>query len=152
MKRVGAAVLRRSVEALSGQESEQRGLGHREPQVRIPGGHEAVDAVVDEGADLNQAQAGQQVTVHRAGKIYRYKVVRKATFDRRREIPHRYFATTGPHRLVLVSCTAKVVFANGRFHYTHSLVVVAKPVQHRRQHQQLWARGRREPAGSERER
>ena len=101
---------------------------------------------------LNRAQAGQQVTVHRAGKIYRYKVVRKAAFDRRREIPHRYFATTGPHCLVLVSCTAKVVFANGRFHDTRSLVVVAKPVQHRRQHQQLWARGRREPAGSGRER
>ena len=35
--------------------------------------------------------------------------------------------TTGPHRLVLVSCTDRVVYDNGHFHYTKYQVVVAKP-------------------------
>ena len=78
---------------------------------------------------LSRAHAGQQVTVTRAGTRHRFTVVRKATFDRRHPIPHRYFVTTGRHRLVLITCTAKVVRPNGRFHYTRYVVVVANEVR-----------------------
>jgi hypothetical protein len=81
---------------------------------------------------LSRAHAGQRVTVTRAGKLFRFKVVHKVTMSRERNLPHRFFATTGPHRLVLISCTGKVVFPNGHFHYTRYMVVIAKPVRHRR--------------------
>jgi hypothetical protein len=55
-------------------------------------------------------------------------VVGKSTFDRRRKIPDRYFTTTGRHRLVLISCTDRVVYPSGRFHYARYLAVVAQPV------------------------
>jgi trimeric autotransporter adhesin len=74
---------------------------------------------------LNRARAGQLITVTRGGKRYQFKVVSTATFDRRDKLPHRYFTTTGRHRLALVSCTAKVVFPNGHFHYTRYLVILA---------------------------
>ncbi|MET0525606.1 MAG: sortase [Nocardioides sp.] len=78
---------------------------------------------------LNQARAGQPIIVTKAGKVYRFEVVSKATFDRRHKLPHRYFTTTGPHRLVLISCTARVVSPNGHFHYTRYVVVVAKQIR-----------------------
>ncbi len=81
---------------------------------------------------LSRAHAGQQVTVTQAGTRHRFTIVRKATFDRRRPLPHRYFDTTGRHRLVLISCTAKVVSPSGRFHYTRYIVVVAKEVRRHR--------------------
>ena len=78
---------------------------------------------------LSRAHAGQQVTVIQAGTRHQFMVVRKATFDRRDQLPDRYFVTTGRHRLVLISCTAKVVAPNGQFHYTRYIVVVANRVR-----------------------
>ena len=75
---------------------------------------------------LDQAQRGQLVTVTRQGTTYRYKVTGTATSDRDRRLPQKYFTTTGPHRLVLISCTGRVVYPNGHFHYTKYQVVVAK--------------------------
>ena len=77
---------------------------------------------------LRKAQAGQPITVTKAGTRYRFRVINKKTFDRRQKLPQRYFATTGPQRLVLISCTGRVLHPDGRFHYTRYLVVVAKPV------------------------
>ena len=79
---------------------------------------------------LRKAHAGDRITVNQAGKRHQFKVVSTATFDRRDKLPHRYFVTTGRHRLVLISCTGKVVFPNGRFHYTRYIVVVANQVRH----------------------
>ena len=81
---------------------------------------------------LSRAHTGQQITVTRGGTPHQFKVVSKTTFDRRNKLPHRYFVTTGRHRLVLISCTNKVVYPNGRFHYTRYIVVVANEVNHRR--------------------
>ncbi|WP_181311600.1 DUF5979 domain-containing protein [Nocardioides campestrisoli] len=75
---------------------------------------------------LRRAEQGQVVTVASGGKTYRYRVSETARFDRTRRLPQRFFATTGAHRLVLISCTARVTYANGRFHYTKYQVVVAK--------------------------
>jgi hypothetical protein len=78
---------------------------------------------------LNRAHPGQRITVVKDGKRYQFKVVSKATFDRSHKLPHQYFATTGRHRLALISCTAKVVFPSGHFHYTRYIVVLAKQIR-----------------------
>ena len=77
---------------------------------------------------LKRAHVGQLITVTRDGTPYRFQVVSKATFKRHHRLPHPYFATTGGHRLALISCTAKVVSSNGHFHYTRYIVVLAKAV------------------------
>lgn len=78
--------------------------------------------------NLGRAHAGQRVTVVEGGQRYRFKVTSSKTFDRRQRLPQRYVATTGRHRLVMVSCTGRVVYPNGHFHYTRYIVVVAKQV------------------------
>ena len=81
---------------------------------------------------LRRAQRGQVVAVTSAGKTYRYRVTSTSTYPRTRKLPHRFFQTTGAHRLVLISCTNRVRYANGHFHYTKYQVVVAEPVRGRR--------------------
>ncbi len=76
---------------------------------------------------LSRAERGDLVTVTRGRSHQRYRVVTTATYDRTRRLPQRLFSTTGAHRLVLVSCTGRVVDAAGRFHYTRYRVVVAEP-------------------------
>ena len=83
---------------------------------------------------LHRAHRGQLVTITRGGTAYRYRVTGKATFDRGRQLPHKYFATTGARRLVLISCTGRVVYPNGHFHYTKYRVVVAKFVGAKKVH------------------
>ncbi|HYH72889.1 MAG TPA: sortase, partial [Nocardioides sp.] len=89
---------------------------------------------------LEKARAGQPIAVTKAGTRYRFKVVSRETFDRRQKLPQRYFATTGAQRLVLISCTGKVVHPNGRFHYTRFLVVVAEPVHKPEENQTVHGR------------
>ncbi|MCD9197465.1 DUF7507 domain-containing protein [Aeromicrobium wangtongii] len=79
-------------------------------------------------AGLRRAKPGQSVTVRSGGKTYRYKVIANRAYDRTRKLPERLFKTTGAPRLVLVSCSDRIVYRNGRFHYAKSRVVVAKPV------------------------
>ena len=78
---------------------------------------------------LSRAHPGQQITVTQAGERHRFNVVEKTTLDRRRQLPDRFFTTTGRHRLVLISCTDRVVTAGGHFHYTKYVVIVARPVK-----------------------
>ena len=80
---------------------------------------------------LSRAHHGQHITIRKNGKSYRFTVVATATFDRDRRLPHRYFTTNGPHSLVLISCTHRVVYPNGHFHYTRYQIVVAHPIQPR---------------------
>ncbi|MFC7493832.1 MULTISPECIES: VWA domain-containing protein [unclassified Nocardioides] len=82
--------------------------------------------------NLSRAHAGQRITVDQAGARHRFQVVGRTTFDRSEGLPHRFFTTTGAHRLVLISCTDRVVTAGGHFHYTRYVVVVAKPVRNPR--------------------
>ncbi|MCD4532489.1 DUF11 domain-containing protein [Nocardioides sp. cx-169] len=77
---------------------------------------------------LRRARPGQVITVTRGGESYRYQVTGTERYDRTQRLPSRLFRTTGAHRLVLVSCTRRVVYSNGHFHYTKYLVVVAKPL------------------------
>ncbi|WP_182526693.1 DUF5979 domain-containing protein [Nocardioides dongkuii] len=77
---------------------------------------------------LSRARKGQFVTVAKGGTTHRYRVSSTARFERTRRLPQRLFTTTGAHRLVLISCTDRVVYGNGRFHYTKYQVVVARRV------------------------
>jgi hypothetical protein len=76
--------------------------------------------------NLSRAHRGQGITIRHAGKNIRFTVVKTASFDRSHKLPHRYFTTTGGHRLVLISCTHRVTRPDGHFHYTRYQVVVAK--------------------------
>ncbi len=78
---------------------------------------------------LSRARAGQRITVRQGGRRYRFEVVSTTTYDRRDGLPQRYFATAGRHRLVLVSCTDRVVYPNGHFHYTRYVAVLARQVR-----------------------
>lgn len=78
---------------------------------------------------LSTARKGQVVTITKNGRTHRFKVVATASYPRAEKLPHRYFATTGRHRLVLVSCTDRAVYANGHFHYSRYEVVLAKPIR-----------------------
>src|SRR5262245_58696080 len=78
---------------------------------------------------LKNARRGQLVTVTSAGKTFTYKVTGKTIFSRQKKIPTRFFTTKGRPRLALVSCVHKVVFPNGRFHYTRTIVVVANQIR-----------------------
>jgi hypothetical protein len=79
--------------------------------------------------NLSRAHRGQDITIRHAGKDFRFTVVSTATFDRGHRLPHRYFTTTGRHRLVLISCTHRVTRPDGHFHYTRYQVVVAHPAR-----------------------
>jgi len=78
---------------------------------------------------LDRARVGQTITVTRGGARHRFEVVETKTYDRERRLPQRHFTTTGRHRLVLISCTDRVVYPNGRFHYTRYIVVTARRVR-----------------------
>jgi hypothetical protein len=77
---------------------------------------------------LSSARKGDRIAFTQGGTTYRFKVVEKATYVRGHRLPRRYFSTTGKHRLVLISCTGRVVH-HGRFHYARYQVVVAEPVR-----------------------
>ncbi len=80
---------------------------------------------------LKNLKKGKVVTVKKAGKTYRYRVSATAKFSRDKGagIPKRYFKTKGAHRLVLITCTDKVTYPSGRFHYRNNLVVTAKLIK-----------------------
>lgn len=78
---------------------------------------------------LGQARPGQVVEYRAAsGQLRRYQVTEVSTFSRSKKLPGSYFATSGGHRLVLVSCTGRQV-RGGKFHYTRNVVVTAVPMQ-----------------------
>jgi uncharacterized repeat protein (TIGR01451 family) len=78
---------------------------------------------------LRQASKGQVVLVRdAAGRATRYRISSVTTQPRDRGLAGAAVSTTAAHRLVLVTCTGRVTYPDGRFHYTQNLVVVAKPV------------------------
>lgn len=73
---------------------------------------------------LRNASIGQVVTVG----SHKYKVTRKYAQARTKRLPAWVFTTTGHHKVALVTCTAKIVHPDGRFHYTKNLVVLATQI------------------------
>ncbi|GAA4727959.1 hypothetical protein GCM10023350_08790 [Nocardioides endophyticus] len=78
---------------------------------------------------LKNVRRGDIVTVVQNGRTHRFKVTGLKTYDRTRQLPADAFATSGKHRLSLITCTGKVTYPNGRFHYTKNLVVTAEEVR-----------------------
>lgn len=78
---------------------------------------------------LKNLRRGALVTVTDGGETRRFRVTRMRTYLRTGQLPADAFATTGSHRLSLITCTAKVTYPNGRFHYTRNLVVTAEEVR-----------------------
>jgi hypothetical protein len=78
---------------------------------------------------LSTAKPGQVITVATpGGPARRFKVTSTPTYDRAKPLPGSLFTTNGAHRLVVISCTAKVTYANGHWHYTRNQVVIARPI------------------------
>lgn len=79
---------------------------------------------------LRKARKGQVVSVQAAdGSVQRYRIARVYTQPRTRGFSGSTVSTTGSHRLTLVTCTGRVTYRNGRFHYTKNLVVIATPIK-----------------------
>lgn len=75
---------------------------------------------------LQRARVGQVVVVRSGdGRTHRYRITQVSTRARGKGVA---VSTTGRHQLVLVTCTGKVTYPNGRFHYTKNLVITAVPV------------------------
>ena len=78
---------------------------------------------------LTRAKRDDVITYITAqGRRLRFKVTTTATYPRSGRLPANLFRTTGPHRLVLISCTDEKISPNGHFHYTRNIVVIATPI------------------------
>lgn len=74
---------------------------------------------------LRGATKGQVITLDG----HRFRVRSVSSYQRSARLPRSLFATTGAHRLVLISCTGRVSLPGGHFHYARNLVVVATPIR-----------------------
>ncbi len=74
---------------------------------------------------LREVGVGDVVRWSEGGTTRRFVVSDVAQFPRTTGVPARYFRTTGPHVLHLVTCTDKQATTTG-FHYADNLVVTAK--------------------------
>jgi sortase (surface protein transpeptidase) len=79
-------------------------------------------------APISSAKEGQLVKASDGtGKVHIYKVVDVSTYVKR-ALPEEVFATTGPRRLVLVTCGGPLVEVDGALAYSSNVVVTAVPV------------------------
>ncbi|MFS3128073.1 class F sortase [Nocardioides sp. Bht2] len=146
---------RRSVETLTAAAADIQGsvrvVGHRKGRMLLPGvaqvgrlgssadigdaiGTTVLAGHVSDPADrpgalwnLRKVRRGQVLSYRIDGKVHRYRVTGVARYSRSKPLPSQLFRTTGAHRLVVISCSDKVV-RNGRFHYANNLVITAKPI------------------------
>ncbi|MDQ6523245.1 Ig-like domain-containing protein [Nocardioides sp. LHD-245] len=78
---------------------------------------------------LRRARPGQVITVRTAtGTAQRYRIATITAQPRAKGLGGATVSTTGEHQLTLVTCTGRVTYRNGRFHYTKNLVVTATPI------------------------
>lgn len=78
--------------------------------------------------NLKRLRKGSIVSYTVAGKVHRFKVTQTRTYRRGGKLPADSFSTTGAHKLVLITCTDRVVYPGGRFHYRKNLFVTAVPI------------------------
>lgn len=77
---------------------------------------------------LARIRRGQVVTVWQGGEKLRYRVTAVERFSRTKQLPARFFSTTGEHELVLISCAGRTTTSTGGFHYRQNVVVTAVPI------------------------
>lgn len=80
-------------------------------------------------ARLRTIKKGAKLHLTLNGTRHTFKVTGKTTYRRGKALPANIFATTGPFRLRIVTCTNKQTYANGTYHYRDNLVVTAVPVR-----------------------
>lgn len=78
---------------------------------------------------LKTIKKGAKLHLTLNGTRHTFKVTSKTTYRRGKALPANIFATTGPFRLRIVTCTNKQTYANGTYHYRDNLVVTAIPVR-----------------------
>ena len=78
---------------------------------------------------LKTIKRGAKLHLTLNGTRHTFKVTGKTTYRRGKALPANIFATTGPFRLRIVTCTNKQTYANGTYHYRDNLVVTAIPVR-----------------------
>lgn len=76
---------------------------------------------------IRRLEHGAEVRVRAGGRAHRFRVVRIRSYAKA-GLPRSVFSQTGPHRLVLITCSQRVATAGGGFHYVRNLVVEAVPV------------------------
>jgi hypothetical protein len=78
---------------------------------------------------LSRVRVGAEIRVDPArGRTARFRVVRVRSYAKS-ALPRGVFAQTGPHRLVLITCSHRIDLPGGGFHYAQNLVVTARPVR-----------------------
>jgi hypothetical protein len=61
-----------------------------------------------------------------SGRRHRYRVTAVRSYAKA-ALPRSVFSQHGPHRLVLLTCSHRVTYPGGAFHYARNLVVTARP-------------------------
>ncbi|CAM3245881.1 sortase [Nocardioides dubius] len=74
---------------------------------------------------LATLRRGDRIVWRRAGVRRTFRVVRTSRTPRTGELPARIWRLSGPRMLHLITCTRKVVYPSGYYHYTHNLTVTA---------------------------
>jgi hypothetical protein len=77
---------------------------------------------------LVRLRPGARVRVRTGARTYLFRAVRVRSYPKAR-LPRGVFSQSGPHRLVLITCSHKVTYPNGAFHYAQNLVVIARPLR-----------------------
>lgn len=76
---------------------------------------------------LKQARRGDVIRAKAPdGSMVRYTVTSVKRYDRTKQLPKRAFATTGKPQITLISCTNRISYPGGGFHYLDNIVVTAK--------------------------
>lgn len=76
---------------------------------------------------LRHVRPGQVVRlIARDGEVHRFVVTATRNYSKGR-LPRAIFTQSGPMRLRLITCTHRVSYSGGHFHYTDNLVVTARP-------------------------
>ncbi|RNL60497.1 class F sortase [Nocardioides marmoriginsengisoli] len=77
-------------------------------------------------ARLGRIRTGAEIRIRFRGREHRFQVQRVRNYPKS-GLPRSVFRQTGRHRLVLITCSRRVVRPGGGFHYTENLVVTASP-------------------------
>lgn len=93
----------------------------------IVAGHVASNSG-DPGAfsNLRTLKVGDKVKITSGGKTTSWQVTGSFTQSREKTLPASMFTTDGPVQLRLVTCTNKITYPNGSYHYRDNLVVTAE--------------------------
>jgi hypothetical protein len=77
-------------------------------------------------ARISRLRPGAAIRVWIGGRVHRFRMLQVRSYAKS-GLPRSVFSQAGPQRLVLITCSHKVTYPDGRFHYEKNLVVTARP-------------------------